>query len=182
MPSIFFVIIPKKRKKMKKTLLLFIVLYSFAFEIKYKSFISDFNQSITTQKKHIYYKGKVYVKNNFIYWHYIKPIEKKIWIKNNKIYIYEPDLEQVTIYKNNKNNFFKLIKNAKKIKNNLYLKEYDNKKIYFKTKNNLIKRIYYKDKVDNLVTLNFYNIQKKDINSSVFIPNYPNYVDIIYAK
>ena len=168
---------------MKQLFLTFIAIYAFGFELKLNKFISDFNQSVKSEKKSINYEGKVYVNNSLIYWHYLKPIEKKIWITMDKIYVYEPDLEQVTIYNTSKkDNFFELIKSAKKIKNNLYLKEYDNKKIYFETKNGLITKIYYKDKIDNLVTLNFFHTTKKDLNLSFFIPKYPKYVDIIYAK
>lgn len=169
---------------MKQLFFILLSIYAFGFELKYNSFISDFNQSVRSENKTINYEGKVYVNNELIFWHYTKPIEKKIWVTlDNKIYVYEPDLEQVTIYNTSKkDDFFKLIKTAKQIKKNLYLKEYDNKKIYFETKNNLIKKIFYKDKIDNLVTLNFYNTQKKDINLSKFTPKYPSYVDIIYAK
>jgi outer membrane lipoprotein carrier protein len=150
---------------MKRLFLIFLSIYTFGFELKYNQFTSDFNQSVKSENKTINYEGKVYVNNQLIFWHYTKPIEKKIWLtSNNKIYVYEPDLEQVTIYNNSKENFFKLIKSAKKLKNNLYLKKYNDHKIYFKTDNGLIKKIYYKDKVDNLVTLNFYNTQKKEIN------------------
>jgi len=168
---------------MKQIILIFLIIYGYSFDLKYKNFESDFNQSVKSENKTIYYNGKVYVKNGLVYWHYTKPIEKKIWATMDKIYVYEPDLEQTTIYNTSKkDNFFDLIKTAKKIKNNLYLKNYDNKNIYFKIKNGLITKIYYKDKIDNLVTLNFNNIQKKELNLSIFIPKYPNYVDIIYAK
>ena len=168
---------------MKQIFLLIFIVFSYGFDLKYKSFESDFNQSVESENKTIFYQGKVYIDNNLVYWHYIKPIEKKIWAINNKIYVYEPDLEQVTIYKTSKqDNFFELIKSAKKIKENLYLKEYNNKEIYFKIRDNLIQKIYYKDKIDNLVTLNFYNIKPKKFNISFFEPKYPEYVDIIYAK
>jgi len=168
---------------MKQIILIFIVIISYGFELKYKSFKSDFNQSVKSENKIINYNGKVYVKDSLVYWHYIKPIEKKIWATMDKIYVYEPDLEQVTIYNTSKkDNFFELIKSSQKIKKNLFLKTYNNKKIYFEVKNSLIKKIYYKDKIDNLVTLNFYNTQKKDFNLSFFIPKYPEYVDVIYSK
>lgn len=168
---------------MKQIILIFIVIISYGFELKYKSFESDFNQSVKSENKIINYNGKVYVKDSLVYWHYIKPIEKKIWATMDKIYVYEPDLEQVTIYNTSKkDNFFELIKSSQKIKKNLFLKTYNNKKIYFEVKNSLIKKIYYKDKIDNLVTLNFYNTQKKDFNLSFFIPKYPEYVDVIYSK
>jgi len=168
---------------MKHLIVIFMIIFSYGFDIKYKSFESDFNQTVKSENKVILYTGKVYVNNNLVYWHYLKPIEKKIWAINNKIYVYEPDLEQVTIYKTSKkDNFFDLIKTAKKEKNNLYLKKYDNKNIYFEVNNKLVKKIYYKDKIDNLVTLNFYNIKPKEFNISFFKPKYPEYVDIIYAK
>jgi len=169
---------------MKQLFFILITIYSFGFQLKYNKFVSDFNQSVKSENKTINYEGRVFVNNKLIFWHYTKPIEKKIWVTlSDKIYIYEPDLEQITIYNTSKkDNFFKLIKSAKKLKNDLYVKNYNNRKIYFETKNNLIKKIYYKDKIDNLVTLNFYHIKKKDLNLSTFIPKYPSYVDIIYAK
>ena len=46
----------------------------------------------------------------------------------------------------------------------------------------MIKKIYFKDKIDNLVRINFYNIVPKELNVSFFMPNYPDYVDVIYGK
>jgi len=167
---------------MKYIILMFLIVSSYSLELKYKNFESDFNQTVKSENKVIKYQGKVYINNNLVYWDYTSPIEKKIW-SNSKIYVYEPDLEQVTIYQKGKDDdFFTLLKTAKKVKKNLYLKKYDNKNIYFVVKNGMITKIYYKDKVDNLVTLNFYNIKQKDFNLSFFIPNYPEYVDKIYAR
>ena len=168
---------------MKHIILILFIVFSYGFELKYKSFESDFNQSVKSDNKVIKYEGKVFINNNLVYWHYTKPIEKKIWATLDKIYVYEPDLEQVTIYTKNKNDdFFELLKTAKLIKKDIYMKEYDNKKIYFKVDNNLVKKIYYKDKIDNLVTLDFYNISPKNFKLDLFMPKYPKYVDIIYAK
>jgi outer membrane lipoprotein carrier protein len=163
--------------------MLYFIVLSFGVELKYKTFESEFNQSIKSDNKTIFYKGMVKVNNGLIFWHYLQPIEKKIWVTLDKIYIYEPDLEQVTIYKKDKSDdIFGLIKNAKKIDNNLYLKHYNNKDIHFIIKNRIVTKIYYKDKIDNLVTLNFYNTKQKEFNLSTFTPLYPNYVDIIYAN
>jgi outer membrane lipoprotein carrier protein len=169
---------------MKLLFLLFITTFSFSFELKYKTFSADFNQSVESNKKVINYTGKVFVKNSLIFWDYKTPIEKKIWVTNfNKIYIYEPDLEQVTIYKNSSSkDFFQLLTTATQIDDNLYKKQFDKKEIFFKTQNGMVKKIYYKDKIDNLVTLNFKNIEKKEFNNSLFLPSFPKDVDIIYAK
>ena len=168
---------------MKQILLLSLAIFLYGLNIKYKEFSADFNQSVKSENKTIKYYGKVNVDNNLVFWHYTKPIKKKIWATLNKVYVYEPDLEQVTIHNIGKNdNFFTLLKTAKKIKNNLYIKSYDNKNIYFIVKNQMITKIYYKDKVDNLVTLNFYNIKPQKFKMDTFTPKYPDYVDIIYSK
>jgi len=168
---------------MKLIIILFYIIFSYSFELKYNSFEAEFNQSVESDNKTIHYYGKVAVNSNLIFWHYLKPIEKKIWVTTDKIYIYEPDLEQVTIHSiSKKDNFFKLLKESRKIDNNLYSKKIENKTIFFKVDKKMIKKIYYKDKVDNLVTLNFFNIKKREFQKKRFIPNYPEYVDKIYMK
>jgi len=62
---------------MKHILFIILVTLSFGFNIKYSSFVSDFNQSVKSENKIIKYNGKVFVKDRLIYWHYTKPIEKK---------------------------------------------------------------------------------------------------------
>ena len=62
---------------MKLLFLLFITTFSFSFELKYKTFSADFNQSVESNKKVINYTGKVFVKNSLIFWDYKTPIEKK---------------------------------------------------------------------------------------------------------
>jgi len=171
---------------MKLFIILFFALFSYSFELNYKSVVADFNQSVTTDDgKKIFYSGKIYAKvPNLMLWHYQKPIEKKIWINFSQVKVYEPNLIQVTIYNNSsKDNFFKLLKEAKKIDKSTYMKHFDQKDIYFKVKNKLLTKVYYKDKIDNFVEINFFN-QKVDTNLSdkTFIPNYPDYVDVIYAK
>ncbi len=165
------------------TLITTLISLLYAFNLKYTQFSTDFNQTIKSNNKTISYKGKLYIKNDLILWKYLYPTSKTIWITNNKIYIYEPDLYQVTIYNNQKkDSLFELIKSANKIKPNLYVKKYNDKTIYFQTKNGLIDKIYYKDKIGNLVTLNFYNTKKENISKLFFIPKYPKDVDFIYAN
>ena len=143
------------------------------------NFRADFTQTITSDKKTLNYKGELYLKNNLIYWHYTKPIEKKIWITDKKVYVYEPDLYQVTISKRPQLDLIKIVKNAKKIEGNEYLAQIDKKKIYFiftKTLN----KLWYEDEVGNLITIKFNNQSKKELNSSLFKPQFPSDVDFIY--
>jgi len=170
----------QKNSNMKKFVIFIFIIFGYSFELKYDSFSANFTQIVKSDNKTIVYNGDLFVKNNKVFWHYSTPIEKKIWI-TNKIYVYEPDLEQVTIY-NKKDNLFQLIKTAKKIKSHLYKKYYNNKNIYFVTKNKMIIKIYYKDKINNVVSILFKNIQPKKLLNKIFTPSYPNYVDIIYSQ
>ena len=144
------------------------------------NFEADFIQTINSNGKNLLYKGKIYFQKEKIFWHYLYPVEKYIWI-NDKVYVYEPDLIQVTISKKPKFNLQNIIKNAKKIKQNEYETVIDKKKVYFVFEKT-IKKLWYKDKMDNLVTIVFNNISLKKLNPSLFIPKYPKDVDIIYQR
>jgi outer membrane lipoprotein carrier protein len=117
------------------------------------------------------------VNKNIIYWKYTYPNLKEIWIKD-KVYIYEPDLMQVTISKKPKLNLFKILKNAKKLKNNLYVAFADNKEIYF-IYDKRLKKAYYTDDIGNRVEIYF-----KKIDKNISIPplNFPKDIDIIYQN
>ena len=144
------------------------------------NFEANFTQTITSQDKKIIYKGKIFYKNGKILWKYSYPVEKYIWI-NNKVYVYESDLYQVTISPKPKFTLQNIINNAKYLKNNLYEAKINDKKIYF-LYDKTLKYLKYKDKMDNLVEINFSNQSTKELNSTLFIPNYPKDVDIIYQR
>ena len=165
---------------MKKLfLILFLLITSNALNLP-KNFEANFTQSIINENKKIIYKGEIFYKNGKILWEYFYPVKKYIWIKD-KVYVYEPDLLQVTISKQPKFTLTNIIKNAKKIQKNKYIATINNKKIVF-TYNKTLKELHYKNEMDNLVTIKFYNQKEKEINDSLFIPKYPKDVDIIYQR
>jgi outer membrane lipoprotein carrier protein len=143
-------------------------------------FSADFTQKIYSDNNTLTYKGKIFVANNKVYWKYIYPNEKEIWI-NDKVYVYEPDLMQVTISKKPKLNIFNAIKNAKKIKDNIYLAKIDNKKIYF-IYNKTLQKVWYKDDVGNEVKINFYKQSAKKFDITLLKPKFPEDVDFIYQN
>ncbi len=161
---------------MKIIILFFITILSFGIELP-KEFSADFNQTIISNNKKLIYKGKIFYNKGNIVWKYTYPTEKIIWILD-KIYIYEPDLYQVTITKRDKTTLNEIIKNAKKIKNNLYESTIKDKKIYF-IYDRTLKKLYYTDDVGNKVKINFYN-QKKSVNKKAFDLKLPEDVDFIY--
>jgi outer membrane lipoprotein carrier protein len=142
-----------------------------------KNFAANFTQYIYQNDKKLTYKGIIILNNNQIYWKYTYPTLKEIWIKD-KVYIYEPDLIQVTISKKPKLNLFKILKNAKKIDNNKYMALADNKEIYF-IYDKTLKKAYYKDDIGNSIEIYF---KKLDKNISVPPLNFPKDIDFIYQN
>ena len=163
----------------KIILLLFLLKFSFALTIP-NSFSANFIQTINSNEKILTYKGKIFFKNPKILWKYTYPNEKYIWI-NDRVYIYEPDLYQVTISKKPEFTLTDILKNAKKIKDHTYKTKLKNKTVYF-IYDKTLKKLWYKDELGNLVTIKFTNQKEKNLNPDIFIPNYPKDVDIIYQR
>jgi outer membrane lipoprotein carrier protein len=169
---------------MKQTLLLLsLATVSFANLGSINSFEADFKQNIVDDKnKAIIYYGHVKAtKPQFALWTYTKPINKKVYLLEDKAVIIEPELEQAIIKKIGGNfDFFRLIKQAKKIKNDEYLAHYNNTTFFIKTKNNSIESISYKDEFENKVIIDFTNqIINKKIDEKEFAPNIPGDYDVI---
>jgi outer membrane lipoprotein carrier protein len=162
-----------------KILILFFITYLFALNLP-EYFSASFVQKIYSNDKVLIYKGKIYTDSKNVFWKYTYPNEKKIWI-TDKVYVYEPDLIQVTISDKPKLNLFEAIKKAKKIKQNEYVAKVNNKKIYFLFDKTL-QKAWYTDDVGNKVEIVFYNQTDKKIPKSLFTPTYPDDVDFIYQK
>ncbi len=145
-----------------------------------KYFSADFVQKIYSDKSTLIYKGKVYTDSKSVFWKYTYPNEKDIWI-NDKIYVYEPDLLQVTITKKTETNLFDAIKKAKNIHKNTFIATLNNKKIYFEY-NKTLKKAYYTDDVGNKVEILFSNQSTKKIAPSIFKPIFPDDIDVIYQN
>ena len=165
---------------MKRLILILILLISYVNALTLpKDFKSDFIQTINSNGKKLIYKGELFYKNGKILWKYTYPVEKYIWI-NDKVYVYEPNLMQVTISKKPKFNLENIIKKAKK-EGKFYVAKIDNKKVYF-IYDKTLKSLHYKDDAGNLVTIVFSKTSTKPLKDSIFIPTYPQDVDIIYQK
>ncbi len=147
------------------------------------SFKADFIQIITDDKNKILkYEGNVVAsKPQNALWRYFKPVSKDVYINSRNVTIVEPEIEQAIIKQIESNfDFFKMIKNAKKVENNLYLAYYKESKFTITTKNNLIETISYIDEFENSVKIIFSKqIHNKEYKNSIFIPNIPLEFDII---
>ena len=163
------------------TLLFFTQVYASLDSIN--SFEADFTQSVTDEKnKVLVYSGHVIAsKPQKAVWNYIKPIEKNVYINAYSVVIVEPEIEQVIVKRIKSNfDFFNMIKNAKRIKENTYEASYKNTIFTIISKNSLIQSVLYKDEFDNNIKIIFKKqIQNKDIDDKKFIPDIPMEYDVI---
>ncbi len=168
--------------KLISTLLLSFTL-SFASFDTLSSFDADFTQSVTDDKnKSLVYKGHIVAtKPQNATWNYTSPIKKDVYINRFKVTIVEPEIEQVIIRRIDSSfDFFNMVRNAKKVQENLYLAKYKESTFTITTKNSLIESISYLDEFENKVKIVFENQkQNEKIDEGLFIPRYPLEFDII---
>jgi len=147
------------------------------------TFESDFIQTVTDEKnKTLTYKGHLIAqKPQNAIWSYTIPVIKGVYISSNNITIVEPAIEQVIIRKIESNfDFFNMIRNAKKIKENVYVALYRESEFTITRNGELLESISYSDEFDNKVKILFENQQQnKIINKEVFIPKFSSDYDII---
>jgi outer membrane lipoprotein carrier protein len=141
--------------------------------IDYKTFKSDFTQTITNPSgKTISYSGNIVANNENMYiWRYNKPIIKEVYIIQSDVIINEPELEQ-TIYTtlDSQINLFELIKKAKKVSKYEYISNFNEVEYGLYFKNDLLQSIAYKDEIDNKVNIIFKNQQiNQNIDSKTFL-------------
>ena len=156
---------------------------SFATINDINSFKADFMQSVTDDKNvSLHYSGNLSAqKPQNAIWHYTKPINKDVYINQFNITIIEPEIEQVIIRKIKSNfDFFMLIKNAVKVKENTYIASYKGTEFTIMIKNNFIQSIFYKDEFENDVKIIFTKQQQNTkMEKEIFVAKYPLEFDII---
>jgi outer membrane lipoprotein carrier protein len=146
-------------------------------------FEADFTQKIIDDNnKTIVYKGHIQAsKPQFALWKYTNPIQKQIYIMDNRVIIIEPELEQAIYKKMDASfNFFTMINNAKKITKNVYEARFREKRFFIVTDDNTIKSITYHDDFDNKIIIEFKNeVINRKIPQEVFEAVIPNDFDVI---
>ncbi len=147
------------------------------------SFEADFIQKVTDDKEKVLtYNGHIIAsKPQNAVWNYTQPVKKKIYINRFEVTIVEPEIEQVIIKKVESNfDFFKMIKNAKKVKNNTFETLYGDTTFTIITQKELINSISYIDEFENNVKIVFKNQkQNEKIDLEVFTPKYSLEFDVI---
>jgi len=155
----------------------------FGFFENVHSFSSLFRQTVTSDGKDIIYYGELYIqKPNSIVWKYKTPIEKSIYIRDNSVFMIEPDLEQVIIKSIPEAlKFINILENSKKLTENRFITEVEGNQFLIILKDSILHRIIYQDEVENNIEITFLNPKNNiDIPTSIFVPIIPNDFDRIY--
>jgi len=155
----------------------------FALGEKSTTMQANFIQTITDDKNStITYEGTMSAKRpNMAMWHYLKPVDKSIYITANEVTIVEPELEQAIIkHLANTIDILAILASAKKVGKNSYLALYGDKEYQVHIRNDIIENITFQDAFDNTVQIIFskQKINKKILNS-VYEAVIPEDFDII---
>ncbi len=155
----------------------------FAFGENIQSFEADFVQTITDEeKKTLVYKGNMHSKRpDLVFWHYVEPINKKIYLTKTKAVIVEPELEQATIKRlQGEIDFFGILASAKAIDGTHYKARYKDIEFILKEEDGVITSLSYTDQLENHVLITF-SAQKQNrlLEDSLFTPKVPQDYDII---
>ncbi|NOX15242.1 MAG: outer membrane lipoprotein chaperone LolA [Epsilonproteobacteria bacterium] len=151
--------------------------------LDFKTISCNFVQTITNDENStITYTGNFLATNQKqALWIYKTPVKKKVYFKDKKVAIIEPELEQaiITTLKNSPN-ITQIIKNATKISNNRYKTVFDDTNYFINIKNGEISTITYKDKLENKIKITLKNVEKNIIlDDSIFKLKIPKNFDIV---
>lgn len=164
-------------------LFLFFHISLFANFIEIHSFSANFKQIITDEKnKKLVYTGSLRAKEpQSALWFYKTPVKKSIYIRENRVLVIEPELEQVIIKNIPANfDFFHMIQNAKEVKKNMYVAMIDAKAYTIIISKGVVSSISYSDDFGNSVKILFSKqSQNTKINDTIFNPIIPSEYDII---
>jgi outer membrane lipoprotein carrier protein len=169
---------------MKKTIILSLLCANlFGFADNLNTFSAHFVQTVIDDKNTVIkYSGDIKAKRpDMAMWNYVAPVKKEIYIKSGDLVIIEPEIEQVIMKKvGNTIAFFEMLKNAKKVNDNLYKATYEKLKIDIHVKANKIDSITYLDELENRVSIQFTNqTENKSIEDKAFKARIPADYDIV---
>lgn len=169
-----------------RVLVSFIVCIGFLYSNSFKdifSYKANFVQSIVNPSgSEVLYKGSLYIKKpSYIKWIYNSPVEKVVYIKNDKVTILEPELEQVILTTLDKEiDILNLLKKSKKISKNQYEAKYNNTLYNITIIDDKLTKISYEDELENSITINFDTIEQNiKLPDYIFLCDIPYEYDII---
>ena len=126
---------------------------------------ADFVQTVVNDRNQsIVYTGTLYLKApDKARWDYKSPVEKSIYVDQDTVVVYEPELFQATTMNSEEElDLFKAFRMAKPAGPGRYTAEFRGNTLHITAENGLPVSMEFTDQVDNLVTLRFSG-HKKDL-------------------
>lgn len=140
----------------------------FALSFDYDTFEATFTQTVKNKSgKKIEYAGKLIAKKpNRAVWEYTKPIKKSVFVKDDVVIIFEPELLQAKyLRKKGMVSLESILKNAKSEGNDMYSARDGDITYRFKVSDNMIEKLTYRDSLENDTEIVFKE-RKKNIQVS----------------
>jgi len=131
--------------------------------LDFKTAQAHFTQHVTNEhNKTITYSGNIYMKKpDLMLWEYQTPIQKSIYINRMTVTIYEPELYQATIFKNQEAlNLVELFRKSTKVNNTTRKAFVDGNELTLKHNDEQFTKVFFRDKVENQVVINFTDYKK----------------------
>lgn len=157
---------------MKAFLSLIFAVSCFGLTLNYDTFEANFVQTIKNKSgKKIEYVGKLTAKKpSLALWQYTKPVKKSVYIKNDSVIVYEPELSQAKYLKKKGNiSLDSILKNAKAEGTNEYSAKDGDITYYFKVSDGMIEKLHYKDSLENDTEIIFKDRKKNmSVKSDLF--------------
>lgn len=152
-----------------------------------QSIQAEFEQHIVSEDGiPAHYKGRIFGQSpNKAKWLYEVPLKKEIYMNEDRVIIYEPDLEQASYSRlKNKLDFISILHDAKKHRNGTYRTRLDGVEyVLFVDKNNQPERIEFVDSLGNQTILKLKNVKINTLNNvSLFEFILPEGVEVIELK
>ncbi len=144
----------------------------FGLSFDYDTFEASFVQTIKNKSgKKIEYSGRLIAKKpSQALWEYQKPIKKSVFVKDETVIVYEPELSQAKyLKKKSQISLESILKNAKPEGGDEYSAKSGDITYKFKVSNNMIERLTYKDSLDNDTEIVFKDRRKNTaVSDKVF--------------
>lgn len=148
-----------------------------------ESMQAKFTQKIFSDEHTITYKGEIFaLAPRSLLWKYQTPVSKEIYIEQDTMIIYEPQLEQAIFAHLQENlDILNLVHQAVKITQDHYVAEILNQKYHLYFAKGILQRISFEDSMGNQVEIVFEDIQvNPKIDPKIFDFKPASNIDILY--
>lgn len=163
-----------------KILFCLIMVLNAALALEFNNIQADFVQTIKSDDGTIEYTGKlVATKDSKAFWQYYTPSKKEIFLNNNQVVIYEPELKQAIVSKRQNFDFISILNSVKEVNGEL-ISKIGSQTFRVVLKDNVPSKVYYKDELGNDAEITLKNVAlNKKIDYKIFEVKLPSDTEMI---